>query len=63
MDISSLAAMVGDQPNRYFLESLSRGSEVLPTIMKDFDVVLTSMNCDIVSFYKTVESPIAVKVS
>jgi hypothetical protein len=63
MDISSLVAMVGDQPNRYFLESLGRGSEVLSAIMKSFDDVFTSMNYEIVSFYETAESPTAVKVS
>jgi hypothetical protein len=63
MDISSLVAMVGDQPNRYFLESLGKGSEVLPAIMKSFNDVFTSVKHEIVSFYETQESPSALKVS
>lgn len=42
MDISSLVPMVGDQPNRFFLESLGKESEILQEQRVRFRRLLTS---------------------
>lgn len=63
MDIESLVTMVGDQPNRYLLESLGKGSEVLKALLNNFNEVFTSRDSEIISFYETQQSNQARKVS
>ena len=63
MDISSLVPMVGDQPNRYFLESLGKGSEFLPEQRTKFPKAFDFKDSEIISFFETQESPTAEKVS
>ena len=63
MDISSLVPMVGDQPNRYFLESLGKESEILPEQRTKFPKAFDFKDSEIISFFETQMSPTAVKVS
>jgi len=63
MDISSLVPMVGDQPNRYFLESLGKESEILPEQRTKFPKAFDFKDSKIISFFETQMSPTAVKVS
>lgn len=63
MDIESLATMVGDQPNRYLVESLGKGSEVLKALLNNFNEVFTARDPEIISFYETQLSNQARKVS
>ncbi|OCK80555.1 hypothetical protein K432DRAFT_297425 [Lepidopterella palustris CBS 459.81] len=58
MEIASLIAMVGDGPNRYLLETLSRTSETLRKQEKDFPEVFYFKDSIIFSYYETKESPI-----
>ncbi|KAF1953686.1 hypothetical protein CC80DRAFT_537276 [Byssothecium circinans] len=62
MNIDSLIAMVGDQPNRYFLETLGNGSEVLQNLVNNFNEVFTFRDSEVISFYETEKSKGALKV-
>jgi hypothetical protein len=57
MNIDSLITMVGDQPNRYLLETLSKGSEVLQNLVNNFK------DSEVISFYETKKSKGALKAS
>jgi hypothetical protein len=63
MNIDSLIAMVGDQPNRYFLETLGKGSEVIQNLVNNFNEVFTFRDSEIISFFETKKSNGAVKAS
>jgi hypothetical protein len=63
MDISSLIPMVGDQPNRYLLESLGPESDVLQEQRATFPKVFDFRDSEIVSFFETKLSPTALQVS
>ena|ERR1700730_17248635 len=63
MDISSLVPMVGDQPNRHFLESLGKESEILQEQRVRFPKAFDFRDSEIISFFETLESPTAVQVS
>src|SRR5271156_1759180 len=62
MSIESLISMVGDQPNRYFLESLSKESASLRDQARQFQKAFPFRDSQIISFYETKRSPTA-KVS
>lgn len=64
MDISSLIPMVGDGPNRFLIESMSRmNSQILSIQQRDFHKALGSEgDSEVFCFYETVESPTAQKV-
>lgn len=59
MDIKSLIPMVGNQANREFLESLKSNSTVLRVQAQKFLNTLESLQCSIMNFYETEESPTA----
>ncbi|KEY71346.1 hypothetical protein S7711_10245, partial [Stachybotrys chartarum IBT 7711] len=61
MDITSLIPMVGDGPNRFLLESLSRiNSQILSIQQREFELALGGQgDSEIVCFYETEESPTA----
>ncbi|KAL9564494.1 hypothetical protein ACKAV7_010946 [Fusarium commune] len=63
MDISSLVAMVGDKPNRFLIESISRNNpQVLREQRRQFDTALGQEgDSEIICFYETEKSPIAQK--
>jgi protein SERAC1 len=63
MDISSLIPMVGDQPNRYLLESLGPESDVLQEQRATFPEVFDFRDSEIISFFETKLSPTALQVS
>ena len=63
MDISSLVPMVGDQPNRHFLESLGKESEILQEQRVRFPKAFDFRDSETISFFETLESPTAVQVS
>ena len=63
MDISSLVPMVGDQPNRYLLESLGKESGFLRDQRTKFPKVFGFKDSEIISLFETQMSPTAVKVS
>jgi hypothetical protein len=63
MDIESLVAMVGDQPNRCLVESLGKGSEVLRDLLTNFNKIFASKDSEIISFYETQLSHQACQVS
>lgn len=65
MDIKSLRSMVGDGPNRFLLESIGGdNSQVLSTQRREFLPALGGKGeTEIFSFYETVKSPTAEKVS
>lgn len=63
MDISLLMPMVGDQPNRYFLESLGKDSEILQEQRAKFPEAFDFRDSEIISFFETQESPTAERVS
>jgi hypothetical protein len=63
MDISSLLPMVGDQPNRYFLESLNRDSEILQEQRTKFPEAFNFRDSEVISFFETQASPTAERVS
>lgn len=63
MDIQSFIPMVGDQPNRYLLETLDKASERLRLQSKQFREAFVSRGSEIVSFYETSTSPTAENVS
>lgn len=60
MAIASLIALVGDQPNRALLESLSGNSALLQLQHRElFDRLEGSAFCATAAFYETSESPTA----
>ena len=63
MDIDSLRAIVGDQPNRYILESIGQCSDVLQDQDIRFGLDFHYKDSPIFSFYETKTSPTALKVS
>ena len=63
MDISSLIPMVKDQPNRHFLESLGRESELLRKQSRAFPKAFPFKDSEICCFYETLGSPTAIEVS
>ena len=63
MDISSLVPIVGDQPNRSFLESLGKESEILQEQRVKFPKAFDFKDSEIISFFETQESPTAERVS
>ena len=63
MDISSLIPIVQNQPNRQFLESLGRESELLQKQSRAFLKAFPFKNSKICCFYETLQSPTAIEVS
>ncbi len=64
MDIESLIPIVGDQPNRSLLESLSAiNSQILRLQKKDFSSFLNQMKFELFYFYETKLSLTAARVS
>ena len=61
MDISSLLAMVGSQPNLPLLTMLSKDSGSLQGLVKKFRTVFDFKDSEIVSLYETYASPTARK--
>ncbi|KAJ4256056.1 hypothetical protein NW762_009130 [Fusarium torreyae] len=61
MDIGSIAALVGNGPARYLIESIGNvNSQVLTSMHRDFIPVLGEEgDTEIFSFYETLESPTA----
>ncbi|KAK0611700.1 hypothetical protein B0T14DRAFT_440669 [Immersiella caudata] len=61
MDISSLIPIVGDGPNRFLIESISRiNSQILSIQQRDFHTALGNKGgCEVFCFYETLESPTA----
>ncbi|KAL1622376.1 hypothetical protein SLS54_004940 [Diplodia seriata] len=62
MDVKSLVPMVGDQPNRYLVESLGQSSEILRHQERTFQKVFDFKESMVFSFFETVKSPTAQKV-
>lgn len=64
MDIMSLIPMVGDGPNRFLVESLSRiNSQILSIQQREFESALGGQgDSEVVCFYETEESPTAQQV-
>lgn len=64
MDIASLIPMVGDGPNRFLVESLSRvNSQILSVQQREFESALgVQGDSEVVCFYETEESPTAQQV-
>lgn len=63
MDTRSLIPIVGNQPNRFLLESLnSMNSQVLRHQREEFPRVLNRINHQLFCFYETVLSPTAAEV-
>lgn len=63
MAIESLVPMVGDQPNRSFLETLGRNSALLRCHQEQFWAVFRSSRVQILGFYETKLSRTACDVS
>ena len=63
MDIDSLRAIVGDQPNRYILESVGQCSDLLYDQDIRFGLDFHYKDSPIFSFYEMKTSPTALKVS
>jgi hypothetical protein len=63
MDISSLVPMVKDQPNRHFLESFGRESDLLRKQSRAFPKAFPFKDSKVCCFYETLESPTAVEVN
>ncbi|KAL7913986.1 hypothetical protein GGI35DRAFT_475827 [Trichoderma velutinum] len=61
MDISSLIPMVGDGPNRFLIESISRiNSQIISIQQRDFHYALGKKgDSEVFCFYETLESPTA----
>lgn len=53
MDISSLLAMVGSQPNLPFLTMLSKDAGILQELIEKFRTVFEFKDSEIISFYET----------
>ena len=64
MDISSLIPMVGDQPNRFLIESIGRvNSQILSTQRRAFHKALGGKGeSEVFCFYETLQSGTAQKV-
>jgi hypothetical protein len=62
LNLESLVAMVENQPNRYFLETLRPNSEVLHALRRDFLRIYNFQDAEILSAYELKESPTAQKV-
>ena len=62
MDIESLRAIVGDQPNRYILESIGQCSDLLREQDLRFGLDFHYKDSPVFSFYETKTSPTALKV-
>ncbi|OCK93158.1 uncharacterized protein K441DRAFT_697330 [Cenococcum geophilum 1.58] len=59
METQYLLPIVGDQPNRFFVEQLGRQSDILRIHRRDFPKVFTFKDSEIISFYETKQSPTA----
>lgn len=59
MNIESIIPMVGDQPNRALVESLSKVSETLITQQAAFVQVFPLNGSELICFYETRQSPTA----
>ncbi|KAK0744092.1 hypothetical protein B0T18DRAFT_196285 [Schizothecium vesticola] len=61
MDISSLLPIVGDRPNRFLIESISRiNSQILSIQQREFHRALGKEgDSEVICFYETLESPTA----
>lgn len=62
MDIKSLVPMVGNQPNRYLLESLGKDSDILTSLQRAFESAFQSRDSQVFSFFETQRSPTAIEV-
>lgn len=64
MDTSSLIPLVGDGPNRFLIESISRiNSQLLSIQQREFHTALGSNgDSEVFCFYETLESPTAHQV-
>lgn len=62
LNVESLVAMVENQPNRYFLETLRPNSEVLDTLRRNFLQKFTFRDSEILSIYELQESLTAQQV-
>lgn len=64
MDIEFLIPMVGDGPNRFLIDSLSRiNSQILSVQQREFESALGGQgDSEVVCFYETEESPTAQRV-
>ncbi|KAJ1323029.1 FxSxx-COOH system tetratricopeptide repeat protein [Microdochium nivale] len=64
MDISSLIPMVGDQPNRFLIESIGHiNSQILSTQRREFHAALGGKgDSEVFCFYETRQSPTAQQV-
>lgn len=63
MDISSLIPMVKNQPNRHFLESLGKESDLLRKQSRAFPKAFPFKDSEICCFYETLGSRTAIEVS
>jgi hypothetical protein len=63
MDISSLVPMVRGQPNEDLLRSLGKESQILRNQCREFPKAFGYQDSEIVCFYETKMSPVAVHVS
>lgn len=63
MAVGSLVPLMGDQPNRALLESLGRNSDLLKRLQRDFDRAFGTEVPKVVSYFETITSPTAIKVS
>ena len=63
MDIESLQAIVGDQHNRYLLESVGQYSDLLFQQDSQFGLMFHFKDTHVVSFFETKSSPTALKVN
>ncbi|GME51093.1 nacht and ankyrin domain containing protein [Neofusicoccum parvum] len=59
MNIKSLIPIVGDQVNRGFLHTLEHSSSMLRTQAAQFSKDTDKLQCDILNFFETQESPTA----
>ena len=62
MDITSLRAIVGDQPNRYLLESIGHCSDLLVEQDLRFGLDFHYRDSPVFSFFETKFSPTALQV-
>lgn len=63
MDISSLIPIVGENPNRDLLNDIGKDSDFLIKQSRAFREALPSRTTKVYSFYETMKSPTAIKVS
>lgn len=59
MHINSLIPMVGNQANRGFLHALEHSSQTLRIPAQQFSEAVADLQCRVLSFYETQESPTA----